>query len=299
MRMLYTPIAYAPDEPAGGPGPAETPAEPAAAAPTEPATPWADSLGRAFPDEATRGQVDQYLRSEIQPYITRKEQELGEVSGVWENLWDEDQTIPTYLSLAESIYGPELAREVAQTFAKHFEVTEGLSPEQAAAAGVEAANQAAVDAQPEVEAVPDFDEWLAKQPPEVREIVTNQVAQNEDDVYNGQLAELAGVEPTIKGNEDRFSRYVVATEGDLNVALALWQEEMAPVIKAHPESFGTAAPATEAPAEAKPAREAPAVLGSQAAAGVTTPPQIKAHQTMDEAIHDFMVDITPSHGTRI
>lgn len=293
----------APDEPAGGGGTEETAAADAAAAAAaasqEPSTPWNESLARAFPDEAVRGQVDQYLRSEIQPYVTRKEQELGEVATVWGQLWDENQSFPTYLELANTLYGEDVALELAQTLAKHYE-QQGLEPEVAAEAavqevGAQAQQQAAQQTQPQ--GPPDLETWLKTVPPEFQEYVTQQFESREDKTYNDQLDAITVTEPTLAAKNDTFnarelfSRYVGSMEGDLPSALATWQREMAPMIKANPEQFGFTDPAKAAEAATEAARkQVPTVLGGSATAGGTTPPMIKAHQTMDEALHDFWVD---------
>lgn len=289
--MLY----FAPDEPVGG---GATPPAPAAPE-VHPTGPWDESLSRAFPDEATRGQVDQYLRSEIQPYITRKEQELGQVGEIWNALWDQEQTYPTYLELAGALYGDDVARKLAQTLAEHFEA-DGATPEAAAQAAVQAvgdhaAQQAAQPGAAEVPPVPNFDEWLQQVPPEFKQFVTSQMEREEDSTYNGQLDALQVQEPTIGANRKLFSRYVAAMEGDLNQAVELWREEMTPVITANPTMFGedTAyAKFAAAQKPAVPARPAPTVLGGSTTAGGTTPPQIPAHQTIDEALDDFLVDYT-------
>lgn len=292
MKFLPSILMETPAD--GGSGGSEPPAQNAPVAPqqaTPPATPWAESLGRAFPDEAVRGQVDQYLRSEIQPYVTRREQELGEVSGVWDNLWNEDTTIPTYLSLAESIYGPDLAQKVAETFTSYFE-SQGLTPEQAAEAGAQAASQqAAADSGVPAEE-PDFETWLAAQPKQVQDMVLKNVAQEEDQNYQSLMAEYATKDPTIRGNEHLFSRYVVATDGDMDQALGMWQQEMSPIITENPQAFGWQPPAAPDATAQQPQQPDP-VLGSASAPGVTNPPQVPQHQDMDEAMHDFWVDM---HG---
>lgn len=314
MHMFYSHfVPSAPDEPVGGPG-ADAAAQAAAqqqaaqqaaqtpAASESPQAPWAQSLAQAFPEEDHRARVDQYIRSEIQPYITRREQELGQVGDIWDSLWDEDQSVVTYLELANSIYGEEAARALAQTLSDHFE-KQGLPPEQAAAAGVQAANQqaAAEGGEPQVPKVLEFDEYLQTLPPEAREVIVAQRTALEDQTYEGQLDQLAKVEPTIDANRSLFSRYVASAEGDLNSALSQWQAEMAPVIKANPQAFGAqgeaaaqAAGAVDAAAAAAaaPAREAPVVLGTGAAAqGGVTPPLQKEHQSLDEAVEDFMKDM--------
>lgn len=296
-KMMY----FASDEPVAGDEAAAAAAEAAAAATQEQtpaAGPWDESLARAFPDEAMRGQVDQYLRSEIQPYITRKEQELGEVGTVWNQLWDENESFPTYLELANTLYGEDVALELAQTLAKHYE-RQGLDPETAAAAAVqEVGAQATQQAQTQEQGPPDLETWLKQVPPEFRQYVTEQFDARADETYNGQLDDITKVEPTIGAKSETFngralfSRYVASMEGDLPGALQLWQTEMVPLIKASPEQFGYTDPtAAAAAAAATPAKQAPVVLGGSSTSGGTTPPQQKAHQTFDEAMHDFFVDL--------
>lgn len=273
----------------------DTPASPWAG------SPWADKLD-GLEDGLTREQVHELWQSDVQPYVTRKEQELGQVAEVWDGLWDDDQTIPTYLGLAESIYGPELASEVAATFAKHFEM-QGMSPEEAAAEGAKAASEQAADESATPEAPPEFEDWLKQQPEPVQEMLQEQYNDRQDAEYARDLEQLAGHEPTIKGNEDRFSNYVGAAEGDYDTALARWQAEMAPVIREHPEAFGWEDPAKAAEAakvEAeKPAKEAPAVLGTGGAAGSSVPPQVPHHNSMEEGMDAMFKALQKSKGSSI
>lgn len=311
-NMLY----LAPDEPVPGgeAAPAavpQAPAAPEAQQPNEASSPWANDLSQAFPDEAVRGQVDHFLKTTVQPYVTRREQELGEIGNVWNQLWDDNETFPTYLELANQLYGQDVATKLAQTLAEHYEA-QGLEPEAAAAQAVsDVGNQAAVDAgqQPAVAQPtepPSYEDWLKTVPPEFRQYVTEQMEQREDNTYKNQVDAQAGVEPTINANRELYSRYVASMEGDLAAATALWQAEMAPLIKENPEVFGFVDPAAKAAEDAaavaaeakKPAREAPGVLGTGGPAGGPTPPQIPAHQTMEEATHDFFKDIQKlSKGT--
>jgi hypothetical protein len=307
---LHDLMYFAPDEPGSGGEPVEgVPQTLAAPVENEPTSPWADDLTRAFPDEGQRGQVDQFLRSTVQPYITRKEQEIGEVSKVWNQLWDEDMTFPTFLELGAQLYGPDVATTIAQSLATHFE-QQGMSPEDAAAAAVEVTEDAAAkelgQQSAQSQQPPSFEEWLKQQPPEVRQYMTQESASREDKLYEEQLDAVAKTEPTINANRELFSRYVAAAEGDLDAATALWQRELAPMIREHPDVFGFEDPAAKAAAEqqaaaeaaaAQPRREAPAVLGNSSAQGTTTPPQIPAHQSLDEATDDFLADMRKNRGS--
>lgn len=311
LHMLYneTPEAgggpAAPD-PSGGGSPTPTPPapspEPTSTAPSTPAeptstgdAPWSQSLAQRFTDEAQRTAVDAYLREEIQPYITQREQELGQVGEVWNNLWDENNSVGQYLALTEEIYGPEFAQTVASQFA--------------ALAGGEPADPAAPTAgDPEAE----FEQWLEQQPEPVQEMMRERMATQEDEAYEQDLAQVAATEKSITGAEHLFSRYVVAADGDMAVATQMWQQEMKPIVDLarQQEAAGDTtmvqqlglAPANPAPpASAAPAATAPAVLGTGGLSGGTAPPTQTPGQTLDEAMSDLFAEVSgqrtdPSRG---
>jgi hypothetical protein len=265
-----------------------------AAAPPELSGPWANDIRERFSDPAQQAAVDQLLREKVQPYVTQREQEIGNVAGIWDDLWDQEASLPTFLGLAESIYGQEAAQQLAATFQTMFE-QQGMPPAQAQQAGEQAAAQQALEQQGNPEDAEGFEEWLSKQPPEMQRLVMDDISRREDETYNGQLGYIAeNIEPTVSAQDGRlFSRYVAASDGDLGEAIELWREEMAPAVMADPDRFGWTNPAaaTEAAEAAaqEPARQAPeGVLGTSAVAGVTPPAEtLPPHQTFDEAIHDF------------
>lgn len=295
QHMMY----FAPDEPVAGEGTAPTTevieTQQQAQTTEQQAGPWDADLARAFPDEATRGQVDQFLRSTVQPYVTQREQQLGEVSKVWEGLWDEDATFPTYLELANQLYGPDVAGALAKTLSDHFEA-QGMSADDAAQAAAETVEQHAAQ-EVQQQGPPSYEEWLKTVPEEYRSLVTRQMETDQDELYEQQLDAVEKTEPSIgprdHKNRELFSRYVASMEGDISAALALWQEEMAPLIQAHPDHFNLVEQQEQQAVvdEKRPAREAPAVLGTGAAQGQTPPPQTPEHLSMDDALDALLEDV--------
>lgn len=286
-----------------GDQPAEQPAAPETAPPETPQpaetpgfqsdAPWAKSLTERFQDVEQQRQVDAYLREEIQPYITRREQELGQVNDVWNNLWDEEQSIGTYLALTEEMYGPEFAQAVAQQIV----------------AGGENGQQPEAGAEPQLSDEESFQQWLEQQPPQVQEMMQERLQSQEDQQYEAELDTARGAEPTITGLEHMFSQYVVAADGDVQMATETWREQMAPTVRYAMEQAQKgdytlakqlglaeeqAADAAPDPADPGP----PAVLGTTGAAGTATGPTVPGHRSMDEAMEEFFAEVSPQtdHG---
>lgn len=128
------PIAVEPPVPVADPAPAPT-------------GPWADQLARF--DEALRPQVDEFLRTEIQPYITRLEQERPQVDPNAVKLYEDlngENAAATYLALTGELFDPELAEEIKATLVSHYGVDDTTGAGEPAAP---------VERDPEVQAVID------------------------------------------------------------------------------------------------------------------------------------------------
>jgi hypothetical protein len=264
----------------------QTPAAPATPAPsagqsTNPG-PWADALSQRFQDETVRGQVDGFLRETVQPYITQREQELGQVGQIWDKLWDESDgednaSLQTYLALTEARFGPQVAMAVAQS----LQGFAGQQPAEQPAGGEGGQNP------------PELDEWLAQQPQEVQDHFRQTFESEADKAYADELSNLASNDWTVNAGEGAlFSNYVIATDGDIEAAHQLWEQQgMKSAIEANPQAFGVAPPQAAPAAEAAP--EAPQVLGTGATGtGVTTPPTApEQHDSLAEAVDSFFKDL--------
>jgi hypothetical protein len=260
--------------------------------------PWSSSLAQAFPDESVRGQVDQYLRSTVQPYITQREQDTAPWNAIW-NEEDPETALNTYLAVAEARFGPEFAQAVLK----------GLEPMfQDGDQGTEGAPVEGTDT-----GAPEFEEWLALQPPEVQQFWQQQMEQQEDQHYEEQLARAVRAEPSIKGLENIFSRYVVSSQFDddraIDEAVQMWQAEGWPQrVQEHPELFGlqTAPEGTQA-AAAEPggaaalsqsSAAAPTVLGAgTAAGGGGVGAEVPQSDSLDSAVDLFFRDLNSARSS--
>jgi hypothetical protein len=259
--------------------------------------PWSSSLAQAFPDEAVRGQVDQYLRSTVQPYITQREQDTAPWNAIW-NDEDPETALNTYLAVAEARFGPEFAQAVLSGLEPLFGDGQGNEP---------GTPEAGTDT-----GAPEFEEWLALQPPEVQQFWNQQMQSQEDQHYEEQLARAVQAEPSIKGLENIFSRYVVSSQFDddraIDEAIQMWQAEGWPDrVKSNPELFGlqTAPEGTQA-AAAEPGgaaalsqsgASAPTVLGAGTATGGGGPgAEVPQADSLDAAVDMFFRDLNGARG---
>lgn len=274
-----------PDPTLAAPAAATTPTTPPAAPPSSPwaGSPWAEKLD-GLQDGLTREQVHELWQGTVQPYVTQKEQELGQVGTIWEQLQGEDTSIPTYLALAEQMYGPEVAQTIADGLQQHFDE------------GAQAADdEGAVDWEDQE----TYDRWFEQQPPWVQAQEEQRIANEEDATYQAEVKQFA---PDVidDGVEHILARYVVAADGDVQAAKQLYDQEFGPII-AHAKSdpavaaqYGlshlhgqVAAPAAPAPAGA------PTVLGATGAGGSSVPAQEEPrYATLDDAMDDLFAAVS-------
>jgi hypothetical protein len=218
----------------------------------------------------------------VQPYITQREQELGQVSSIWDRLWDDsdgedNQSLGTYLALTEARFGPQVAMAVAQSLQQFA----GQEPPAAGGEGGEGG-----------QTPPELDEWLAQQPPEIQEHFRATFESEADKAYAADLENLAKTDLTINAQDGAlFSNYVIAADGDMEAAHQMWVDQgMKAAVEANPQAFGIQ---PEQPAAEQPAPEAPTVLGTGATSqGVTPPPSApENHDTLEEAVAGFFRDL--------
>lgn len=271
-----------PDLPAA-PDPTQAATPAAATPPTSaspaPDTPWAGSpwAGRldeiaATNQQLTPAQVHELWQSEVQPYVTRREQELGEGASFIADLQDDEKSIGTYLAFAEQNYGPEVAEAIANAIVQHVEGAAAAPPE-----GSDTSD--------------DYETWLAEQPPWIQEREALLRGQEEDQEYNAEVQQYAP-DVIADGAEHLFARYVLASEGDVQEAKALYDQEMGPIVAAAKQNpalaasiglaFAEPADQTEAPPEG-----APHVLGATGSSGGAAPPTTPQYGSMDEVYSDF------------
>lgn len=226
--------------------------------------PWAASLASRFADEEIRKQVDAYLREEVQPHVTKLEQEYAPARELWQDLQSEDSAA-TYLAVAEQLWGEEAADRIAQAMVAGEEIPVLPAPE--------AAGEAPAPPQP-----PARD-------PEVQAMLEDHQARQMAEHYESELARIKALDSRV--SEDIFAPFVIGAEGDFDAALASYQQWHAAAYPAAPpeqqEVPPPGLPSEGAPAAAPPiqpkfdsfdaaldsamedmraARQAPATVGS-------------------------------------
>lgn len=246
------------DSGAGEPTPTPTP-EPAAAAPpaappAPPSGPWADKLS-VF-DESTRAQVDAFLRTEVQPYVTRLEQQTSELEAAGQ-LYNDLQSDPlqTYVDLTHEMLGDEIAEAVIATIRE-----------------TAASNDA-----PDADTSPNTD-------PVVEQMKRDYIATQEQKEYADALAKAKSKHPDIV--EDLFHPFAAATDGDMEAAYQgykVWLEQAK-------QTFGT----PEAPPPAP--TPAPPTLGSDTANPPAPPTQKQYRnigEALDDMFDEIKVKTAP------
>jgi hypothetical protein len=269
-----TPAAPAAPAPAPTGGASQPPAKPWADAP------WAQTLETRFQDDTTRAAVHAAWQEEVQPYVTRKEQELGEWGRVRDQLQDDDASIPTFLAIAEQTYGPEVAQVFVDALRAHLQLDDGDG----------AAEQQGGDWQsPEA-----YDAWYQAQPPWVQEQEDLRRGSEEDAQYQQEVQQYAPDVVEI-GADHHLARYVLAADGDVQQGKALYDQEFGPIVeqaRQNPQlaaSLGLQFPEHAAPAEAE---GAPAVLGSSGAQGGVAPPTEPQYASLDAAMEAMWQEVS-------
>lgn len=234
------------------PAPVAVAEPPAPAAPAAGDAPWAKDLATLFPDEIVRTQVDTYLRANVQPHVTKLEQEYAPARALWQDLQG-DNSVETYVDAARQLYGDEVASIIESTLAAQFAEPEPVTPDPAAPASALTPEEKSAIA------------WAQ-----------NQAVESE---YKDELARVkaAGAVITSKQKEAWFANFVVGAEGDFDEAARRW------------EASGLASvPDAELPAAPAPAVPAPPTLGD--AGGPVLPTQ-KRYENFDDAMNDTMDEI--------
>lgn len=262
FRRMYAPlICFETPETGGGavaptPDPVPVPVPVQAVPPAQQAAgdaPWSQDLVGLFPDESVRGQVDQFLRTKVQPHVTHVEQQYAPARELWQDLQG-DQSIGTYLAVAQQLYGQDVAQAVAQAFQQHSGPAEAPANEP--------------QQQPPASALT---------PEQLAAIEYAQAAQAEDH-WKRELARI-GV-PEEDG--ELFAPFVVAADADVDAALALyqqWQQRSSPVTPPEPQQTP---PATLGDA------------GAQGTIPPTVPPHQSLDTALDSFMSDLRSQQAPA-----
>lgn len=248
--------------------PAEAPATPAPESAQVGSGPWANDLAELFSDESVRAQVDGFLREKVQPYVTQIEQKVSELKPA-EQLYTLflEEPDETYLEVTRELFGDELAEVVQQKLDELY--GEGAAEEQA--------TQQPGETEPQHEL-----------PPEVAELVEERRQAKLQAAYNAELERIkASVanDPSIEVVDKWFHPFVVAADGDMDLALEGYREWYTDVKQ---RLGGDPTP----PAEEQ-GQQPPPVLGSDVAPPAQPPAQ-KKYESLDEAVDDFLAEVKAS-----
>lgn len=242
------------------PSPADAAAAVAAAGTAAPPTPapeltgpWADQLKSSFEDPDQQAAVDAFLRSTVQPYVTKLEQSAADLTDA-QRLYDDLNQNPgeTFLAIAEELFGEDGAARVTEAL-RTGEAVVTPEGEVAATSALSPEDKALLDHVRETKEAGEYEAALSAF-----------VADGHEDVKT-----------------ELFHPFVHAAEGDFEVAYVGYKQFL--------EDWKTEnGGATEDPSEDE-VDTAPPALGASTAAGTTPPLQAK-HQSIDEALDDFMAE---------
>jgi hypothetical protein len=215
--------------------------------------PWANDLNQRFADENIRGQVDAFLRETVQPYVTNLEQERSGQAEAAELLKQlEDSPVETYLAITQELFDDDQANAIINAITGQQEY-EAQEPQ-------------------------DFDPY-ADQPP-VRDEDTEQMLQwfkdkQQKEDYDAELSRVKEAHPDVV--TELLHPFIVSADGDFDAGVELYREW---------ESKRSAQDIPNLTADDIP--NPPQTLGSEGAAGATTPPVEVKHQSLDSAIDAFL-----------
>lgn len=240
--------------PAGGTEPTEPPEAPPAPQPTPepvtpPSSPWASDLESKFEDEGVRANVDQFLRENVQPYVTKIEQDSvqhRDANKLWQDFTEDP--VNTYVAITNELFGDELTQKVT-----------GLI-------GGE-------DDDDDLDF--DFDD-TPQRDPATQEAVEYFQQQKREQAYQEELDRVKQANDGLEIEEEMFHPFVVAADGDFDVAVAGYKR----FVEQAQERFGVQVPNPEQV-------PAPPVIGS-ADRSPSTPPTEEHYDSLDDAMDAFL-----------
>lgn len=253
------------DEGTGAPeGTQDQQVETTTAAPTPqpqsqgPSTPWDSDVAATFADPSIQAQVSEFLGQKVQPYVTRVEQSAKAGS----EFLSEFQERPgeTFLEVASELYGPETAKAIQAHLASESE----------------GEYDPFGDEDYEFEAQPN--QFEQSTDPRVQRMLQSWEQEQQEKAYNEHLTALKEANPDVKIDDALFQPFAVATQGDLDLALAGYRN----FIERARAEFGQA---PESVTTNQTNQGPPPAIGSTT--GATAPPTVPTGQSLDEAINDF------------
>lgn len=226
--------------------------------------PWeADLYGRGLDDP----RFHEYMRDVQQPYVTKMEQQLA---GYRDAFGGDEEGLQTAAYIMERLgadpeQNPGVAAEMIQQLVEFL----NLDPNELFP----------VDDDGEVDFLGDEGEQPTQEPTQederlkwVEKEMKARQEQAEAEWYEGIVEKLKEGIPGF--NDKLFHKFVLATQGDLEAALDMYEEHHVPV---------------------EPKKPAPPTHGS---GGSLAPPSAKVYGNMDEALDDFMDELRTSRGGR-
>lgn len=232
--------------------------------------PWDSALSSRFEDEGVRQAVSEFLREDVQPYVTRLEQNRNEEA---ERLYAElnDRPGDTYLAITEELFGGDAAQAVQDALLGSFGVDDTQVFD-----GDDTDDDEPGDGDDETKQTPSLD-------PRLERMVQAFEQTEQQKAYASELARVKAVaeKDGVKVVDELISPFVVAADGDLATAYQGYKK----FVGEWKQAFGEAPSAADVEAAAPPP-EAPPALGSDAT-GTTTPPVTQKYQNLDDALDAF------------
>jgi hypothetical protein len=250
--------------------------------------PWDSDLETAFEDEAQRQAVSEFLSGNIQPYITKLEQE-GKENRDANLLWEQyhEKPVETSVQVVEELFG----KDKAEAFADLLQ-------------GVEEAQEAAEKPDEEKPVEPGDDTTEGKQgnqvtqvefdqlPPEVQEVVSREQQESQRKAYYAEIDRIktehsdelpkdAEGNPVL--NADTFHPFVISADGNFDAAyegFTKWLDEAR-------QTFGLTGQEPSTDGQTTP----PPTIDSRTRDASAAPPTVKTGQTLDDAMDEMFNEL--------
>jgi len=230
--------------------------------PPAPDSPWAKDIAEKFDDPALQGKVDEFLRENIQPYVTKLEQE-SQPSRDAERLWNDFSSDPnnTFRAVAVELYGQDTADKLIEAI-----TDEG---------GQDVNDETPSDE--DIKFKVDADEL----PEDVQEAVDYIQQQRQKEEWDREFARINTEEKPIE--EDLFYPFVTAADGDIDAAA----EEYHKWAEKFRAKHGDLPTTDDVP---KPEDTPPPTIDPGKGGAGSVPPTEKKYDSLDDAIDEFLAE---------
>jgi hypothetical protein len=252
---------------------------------TETTNPWDSDLEAAFTDEGQRTAVSEFLAANVQPYVTKLEQESKPERDAT-LLWEQFHEAPadTLIQVTRELYGDERADALAGQLTGEPE---------APTAEPEAGNEGNEPTTPETttEGI-KFDDL----PPEVKEFIAQGQQNKQREQYYGEIERIANAhaeelpkdeDGKPKLDADVFHPFVIAADGNFDAAY----DGFTKWVGQAKETFGINVPDAEAVAAAAEGKTPPPTIDSKTRDSQAPAPVVKENATLDDALDDMFSEL--------